>query len=79
MRRRRRHGQDAGPPRRGLVERVLFSFMGPPQVGDVNAPSTVVPDPAAALCHRCGTPWDGHERVRTPSMTYTRCPEAQTD
>ncbi len=48
--------------------------MGPPQVGDVNAPATVVPDPAAALCHKCGQPWDEHEVVRTSSMTYARCP-----
>ena len=60
--------------RRGLVERFLFSFMGPPELGDASAPSTYVPDPAADLCHRCAQPWDRHERVHTGSMTYTRCP-----
>ncbi|MCU1693491.1 MAG: hypothetical protein JWM64_2582 [Frankiales bacterium] len=60
--------------RLGFLERLMFSFMGPPQVGDVNAPSTLVRDPAADLCHRCGQPWDAHERVHTGSMTYRRCP-----
>lgn len=64
-------GKRAG---RGRFERFLFSFMGPPQLGDVSAPTTVAPDPAADLCHRCATPWAGHERVQTSSMTYTRCP-----
>lgn len=69
-------GSGAGRKRegRGRFERFLFSFMGPPQLGDVSAPSTVVPDPAAALCHKCATPWDGHEIVRTSSRTYARCP-----
>jgi hypothetical protein len=63
------------PPRRGLLERIMFSFMGPPQVGDVNAPSTVVPDPEAALCRKCRRPWDEHEIVRTESRTYAVCPQ----
>lgn len=52
----------------GLLERVMFSIMGPPQVGDVNAPTTITVDPAAAQCHRCGQRWDPHERVHTGSM-----------
>lgn len=60
---------------RGWFERFVFSFMGPPQVGDVNAPTTVPLDPQAALCHKCHRPWDTHEIVRTGSMTYARCPE----
>jgi hypothetical protein len=71
---RRERTRPADEPRRGLFERIMFSFMGPPQVGDVNAPRTVEPDPAAALCHKCGRPWDEHEIVRTGSMTYARCP-----
>ena len=72
---RPRPARPSGPgTRAGLLERFLFSFMGPPQVGDVNAPSTMTPDPAADLCHRCGLPWDGHEIVRTPSRTYAQCP-----
>lgn len=59
---------------RGLVERVLFSFMGPPQLGDVNAPPSVATDPAADLCHRCDQPWSAHERVRTASRGYLECP-----
>ena len=72
---RKRRPKD--PARRGRLERLMFSFMGPPQVGDVNAPSLVVADPAAALCHRCGQPWERHERVHTGSMTYRPCPPAQ--
>lgn len=68
-----RGGQDSGRRRRGLFERVLFSFMGPPQLGS-GAPSTYVPDPAAQLCHKCGRPWTEHEVVRTGSMTYATCP-----
>ncbi|HEU0102722.1 MAG TPA: hypothetical protein VFR07_10430 [Mycobacteriales bacterium] len=63
--------------RLGLMERIMFSFMGPPQVGDVNSPRTVEPDPQAALCHKCGRAWEQHEIVRTASMTYARCPDAQ--
>ncbi|MEX2289051.1 MAG: hypothetical protein WD794_01835 [Mycobacteriales bacterium] len=59
---------------RGWFERFVFSVMGPPQVGDVNAPVTVPPDPGATLCHKCRRPWDDHEIVRTGSMTYARCP-----
>jgi hypothetical protein len=70
----------SGTGRRGrnAFERIMFSFMGPPQLGDVNAPITVQPDPAAALCHKCRRPWDEHEIVRTTSMTYATCPTAQT-
>ena len=57
-----------------MFERFLFGFMGPPQVGDVHAPSTHVPDPAAAVCRKCGQPWDAHEIVRTDRMTYASCP-----
>lgn len=60
--------------RRGLFERLMFSFMGPPQLGDPSAPVTYTPDRAAHLCHRCSQPWDAHQRVHTDNMTYTRCP-----
>lgn len=73
--RERRTAGDGG--RRGAFERVMFSFMGPPQVGDVNAPRSVDPDPQAALCHKCHQPWDEHEIVRTGTMTYARCPGRQ--
>ncbi|MFP5219158.1 MAG: hypothetical protein ACLGIG_05390 [Actinomycetes bacterium] len=62
------------PRRRGRLERILFSFMGPPQLGDLDAPPSVPRDPAADLCHRCGRPWDGHTTVRTSSRTYLTCP-----
>ncbi len=55
-------------------ERLMFSFMGPPQLGEHTVREGYVPDPRADLCHQCDQPWDVHERVRTSSMTYTRCP-----
>lgn len=67
------------PGRRGLFERLMFSFMGPPQVGDANAPSTYVADPADQLCRRCGRPWDEHPITRTASRTYATCPDAPAD
>ncbi len=71
----RADGQAAGRAAgRRRFERVMFSFMGPPQVGDVSEPVTVVPDHAQLHCRRCGRPWDDHEVVRTVSMTYARCP-----
>ena len=69
-RRRRRE-----PGERGLVERLLFSVMGPPQVGDAHAPSGYEPAPEANLCARCGRSYDEHERVHTGTMTYMRCPD----
>lgn len=68
---KRRGSRAAG---RGPLERVLFSFMGPPQLGEHRAPEGYVPDAAADLCPKCGQPWDAHERVHTGSMTYRRCP-----
>ncbi len=62
------------PFRRGLLERLMFSVMGPPQLGEHRAPDVFRPDPQADLCHRCGSPWSDHEVVRTGSMTYARCP-----
>jgi hypothetical protein len=64
----------AGP---GRLERILFSFMGPPELGDHKAPEGYVRDPSADLCHRCAQPWDGHERVHTASTTHLRCPASQ--
>ncbi len=75
IKRRERRGGSGG---RGLFERILFSVMGPPQLGEHKAPEGYVPDPAASLCHRCGQPWDAHERVHTGSVTYRRCPEPQS-
>lgn len=70
----RRRGDATGPRERGRFERILFAFMGPPQLGDPSAAPTVARDPAQDLCHRCSAPWDGHEIVRTASRTYARCP-----
>jgi hypothetical protein len=62
---------------RGLFERFLFSFMGPPQLGEDKAAAGYVPDVTATLCHKCGQPWDAHERVHTGTMTYVRCPDSR--
>ena len=61
----------------GVLERSMFSVMGPPQLGENRAPDGFVPDAAAELCGKCGQPWDAHERVHTGSMTYRRCPASQ--
>lgn len=62
---------------RSRFERFLFSFMGPPQLGDHKAPDGYTPDPRANLCTKCDQPWDDHERVRASNMTYTKCPRPQ--
>ena len=55
-------------------ERLLFTFMGPPQLGDPSSPVTYRADPADDRCPTCGQPWDAHERVATPTRGYLRCP-----
>ncbi len=59
---------------RGRIERLLFSFMGPPQLGDMSAPVRQVEHPVTR-CATCSQPHDEHEIVRTPRLTYSRCPE----
>ena len=59
---------------RGRFERMLFSFMGPPQLGDVNAPVPERPAVPSAPCPKCALPYDDHEVVRDPGLTYSRCP-----
>jgi hypothetical protein len=58
---------------RGRLERFLFSFMGPPELGDVSAPVREVERPVQA-CSKCGQPYDEHEIVRDPRLTWARCP-----
>lgn len=60
-----------------VLERSMFSVMGPPQLGENKAREGYVPDAAAEVCHKCSQPWEDHERVHTGSMTYLRCPTAQ--
>lgn len=57
-------------------ERFLFSFMGPPQLGDVSAPVTAPEDPSLHLCPTCGRRWEQHTTVRTASRSYRTCPPA---
>ena len=63
-------------PRRGRnrFERFLFTIMGPADRGDLNAPVREQPDRPPALCSQCAQPYDVHEVVRDPGLTYTRCP-----
>jgi hypothetical protein len=74
-RRGQRGGARSSDDRQTRFERVMLSFMGPPQLGDVNAPPVTVPDPRDALCPRCASPWDDHHTVRTSSHTYLTCPD----
>lgn len=59
---------------RGRFERMMLSFMGPPELGDLNAPIADLPPRPVELCGRCRLPYDEHEIVRDPRLTYTRCP-----
>jgi hypothetical protein len=72
-RRRRRRASEQHTGQRSF-EKVMFSFMGPPQLGENKPPAGYVVDDAANLCHRCGQQWSTHERVHTGTMTYRRCP-----
>ena len=60
---------------RGRWERMLFSVMGPPQLGHAGPPAVEVPPPPVAPCPKCARPYDLHEIVRDPRLTYTRCPQ----
>lgn len=60
----------------GRWERLLFSVMGPPQLGDASAPLREVAPPPVTACPKCGRPYDEHEIVRSPRLTWTRCPQA---
>jgi hypothetical protein len=61
------------PDDRGWWDRFLLSFMGPPDIGDPNEPVRVI-DLPVALCPKCREPYDLHEIVREPRLTYSRCP-----
>jgi hypothetical protein len=74
MAKQRREKRDV----RGWVDRVLLSVMGPPQLGDVSAPLRELPPAPVELCPRCHQPRDDHEVVRSPTLTYTRCPGEPT-
>lgn len=56
-------------------ERLVFTFMGPPQLGDGGGPAREVPPPPVTACPKCARPYDVHEVVRDPRLTWTRCPQ----
>jgi hypothetical protein len=51
----------------------MFSFMGPPELGDLHAPVPEVSRPVEP-CGKCRQPYDEHDVVRDPGLTYLRCP-----
>ena len=57
----------------GPLQRFLFSFMGPPQLGDPDEPPPAAPRPSPP-CPKCRQSYDLHEVVRDARLTYTRCP-----
>jgi hypothetical protein len=72
MKRRERTPSDA-EERPSRFYKLLFSVMGPPQLGSLDAPvrpAAVRPD----ICRRCGQPQDMHELERLPDRTASRCP-----
>jgi hypothetical protein len=61
---------------RGRWDRFLLSIMGPPEVGDLNAPVRTIEQPVR-LCPKCGQDYEIHEIVREPRLTYSRCPVSE--
>ena len=57
----------------GRWHRFMLSIMGPAQVGPYE---TAAPVADTSACTKCGTPWSEHEVVRTPTRSYSRCPDA---
>ena len=53
----------------------MLSVMGPPQLGPFGDEVVVPAD--VSVCNRCGQPRSLHEVVRSPTLTYTKCPTAQ--
>jgi len=72
-RQRQRDDRDGQPRGRGLG-RFLFYFMGPPEVGDPNAPRSVPASTVPQLCAACGKPMSEHEIDRSHGKSATRCP-----
>jgi hypothetical protein len=62
-----------GPPTR--LERFLLSVLGPPSIGDPDAPYTLAPDPARDLCPKCHLAWAAHTVIRPSNLTLAQCPE----
>ena len=71
---KRSRRERAGTNELAWWERLMLSFMGPPQLGESEVREGFVPDPALDLCSKCSQPLEAHERVHTGSMTYLRCP-----
>ena len=66
-----RRGRARG--QRSLFERVVFTFMGPADRGDLSAPVKEFPDRPVERCPKCGNAYADHEVVRDPGLTYMRC------
>ena len=60
---------------RERFERALLMVMGPPDVGDLTAPVVHTDAGPVAVCGQCGERRDRHEVVRSPGLTYSRCPD----
>jgi len=63
---------------RPLFERLLFTVMGPADRGDLSAPVRQSPARPPARCSQCSQPYEDHEIVRDPGLTFTRCPPARS-
>lgn len=70
----RGRGRRTATTGRSRWERFMFSFMGPPQLGDLNAPVREAAPRPVELCGKCGQSYDAHEIVRDRRLTYSRCP-----
>lgn len=65
------------PSKLGFLERMMFGVMGPPQLGDVDAPARELPARPVELCGKCKQPYSDHDIVRDPGLTYPLCPQPQ--
>ena len=54
---------------------MMLSVMGPPQLGPFG--DEVVTPADVSVCPRCLQPRSLHEVVRSPTLTYTKCPTPQ--
>jgi len=72
--RKQRGGEPGGEAKRRGPGRFLFYFMGPPEVGDVNAPRSAPLPTVEQTCVSCGRPMKEHVIDRAHGKSATRCP-----